>query len=141
MPSLSSHVSLIFVAAIGVGAALAACTSAQTSGPRSADQQGRQCFLVSQVNGFTPIDRDTVDVRVSTREVFRLELIGACQDIDWALRVGIRARGGGAWVCQGLDAEIVAPGPLGPQVCQVSSIRRLTDEEIEAARQERRNRN
>lgn len=141
MPSLSSHLSLAVLTAIGIGGAVAACTTAETPETRTADQQRRECFLPSQVNGFTPIDRETVDVRVNANRIFRLQLVGACQDIDWALRVGIRSRGGGAWICQGLDAELIAPGPLGPQVCQVSSVRRLSDEEAEASRQARRNRN
>jgi hypothetical protein len=138
MTSVSKRLTPLVWAGLGLAAGIAACTSAQTPEPGSAARESRQCFLPSQVNGFTPIDRDTVDVRVGANQIYRLELTAYCGDIDWALRVGIRSTASGNWVCQGLDAELIAPGPLGPEICHVDSVRRLSDEEAEAARRERR---
>ena len=121
----------------GLGA-LGACTGAGEPASASAQSDGRQCFRADQVNGFNAIDDDTVDVSVGASRVYRLELFGPCPDVDWSQRIGLRAAGGSNWICRGIDAELIVPGPIGRQQCQVSNIRRLTEEEIRAEREARR---
>lgn len=104
----------------------------------AAQPEGRQCFLPAQVNGFTALDRDTVHVNVGASRVYELELFGDCADVDWEQRIGIRSTGGSSWVCQGLDAELIVNSPIGPTRCPVSTIRRLSDEEVQAFRESRR---
>ena len=126
-----------FLAASGLclAASLAVGAQSHTEPARSA---GRQCFLPGQVNGFTALDRDTVHVKVSASQVYELELFGDCANVDWEQRIAIRSTGGSSWVCQGLDAELIVPSPIGPQRCPVSTIRRLSDEEVQAFRESRR---
>src|SRR4029453_5854248 len=126
---------LLAVGSLGLAASFA--VEAQ-SGTSSAQPAARQCFLPSQVNGFTAIDRDTVHVNVSASQVYELELFGDCPDVDWEQRIAIRSTGGSSWVCRGLDAELVVPSPIGPTRCPVSTIRRLSDEEVRAFRESRR---
>ena len=93
----------------------------------------RQCFQASSLNGFQIIDRNTIDLEVGPREVFRAELFGACLGLEEAVRVGVRGRGGSSWVCHGADAAILLPqSPVGPQTCQARSIRKLSAEELAA---------
>lgn len=101
----------------------------------SAGGSGRQCFRAQDVNSFTPVDRDTVDVRVAANRIYRLELATDCQDINWSQRIAIRSRGS-SWVCTGraLDAELIVPGAIGIDRCLVTDVRRLSDAEIEASR-------
>jgi hypothetical protein len=99
---------------------------------------GRQCFLVSQVNGFNALDRDTVQVTVGVKTIYELELFGSCPEIDWSQRIGIRSTGGGSWVCRGQDAELIVPSPMGVQRCPVTSVRRLSPAEVQAARAKRK---
>ena len=123
---------MAFVAATG----LAAC--APTDGPASATAAGaRQCFRPQQVNGFSAEDRDTVYLNVGTRDIYRAEIVATCPEIDWSQRIAIRSTGGGSWICQGLDAEFIVPGPTHIDRCPVIDIRKLSDAEAQAFRQRR----
>jgi hypothetical protein len=102
-----------------------------------AERPAPRCFLASNVNGFTSRGRDAVDVHVGANRYYRLTLAGYCPDVDWSLRVGIRTRGGGSWICQGADAEIIVPSPTGPERCLVTDVRALTPAEIAANRHRR----
>ena len=125
-----------FLAALGLCLAASLAVGAQPG--TEPTRSGRQCFLPGQVNGFTALDRDTVHVKVSASQVYELELFGDCANVDWEQRIAIRSTGGSSWVCQGLDAELIVPSPIGPQRCPVSTIRRLSDEEVQAFRESRR---
>lgn len=91
----------------------------------------RQCFRTQQVNNFASSDNRIVNVRVGVRDVYQMEMMGRCPDVDWTTRIAIVSRGG-SYICSGLDAEIIAPSPIGPQRCAVSKVRKLTPEEIKA---------
>jgi hypothetical protein len=122
--------------AAGMAILAGACAVADPPQARSMHGAGRQCFLPSQVNGFHSVDDDTVHVNVGARSVFELEVVG-CPDVDWAQTVGIRSTGGGSWVCQGHDAELILPGPIGQQRCLVTGVRQLAPAEVEALRARR----
>lgn len=97
----------------------------------------RSCFRASDVDGFNVIDDQTVDVSVSPRNVYRLTLFAPSPDIDWTMRIGIEARGGG-WICAGMDATIIVPGDIGGiQRYPVTQVRKLTPEEIRPPRKSR----
>ena len=118
---------------------IAACVTGNEQQQAQAGQRtGQQCFLTSQVNGFNALDDDTVQVTVGASTVYELGIVGTCPDIDWTQRVGIRATGGSSWVCSGLDAELIVPSPMGVQRCPVTSVRRLSPEEVQAQRTRRR---
>ena len=128
---------VVIAAAAAVLTAACAVGAAQPS-PQAAKRDARQCFLVSQVNGFNAVNRDTVQVSVGASTIYQLELFGGCPEIDWSQRIGIRSTGGSSWACSGLDAELIVPSPLGVQRCQVSSIRQLTPAEVQASRAKRK---
>lgn len=92
---------------------------------------GRQCFWADRVNSFASVDDRVVNVRVGVKEIYQFEMFGRCHDIDWSQRIGIVSRGGST-ICSGLDAEVIAPSPIGPQRCPVRNIRRLTEAEVAA---------
>jgi hypothetical protein len=118
---------------------VSSCMAANQPEPAQAAAAGeRQCFHASQVNGFHAVDRDTVQVNVGARGMYELEILGTCPDVNWTQRIAIRATGGGSWVCRGHDAELVVPSPMGVQRCPVTSVRRLSPEEVQAARASRR---
>lgn len=91
------------------------------------------CFRPDNVNGFTVIDDQTVDVTIARNDVYRLTLFAPSPDIDWSLRIGIDSRGR-PWVCSGYDAEIIVPDATGRRRYPVTDIRKLTPEEIAAER-------
>ena len=110
--------------------ALAAC--AQTNPPAQAAAGGRQCFNALSVNDFDAIDNDTVLVKVGTRNIYKLDIVGVCPDIDWSQRIAIRATGGSSFICESMDAELLVPSPTGLQRCPVVGIQKLTPEQAAA---------
>ena len=124
---------MIRSAALLTAFALAGCAQQSAAPPASAASDGRDCFSAREVSSFSPVDDDTVDVQVGARRYYRLEIAGVCPNVNWATGVALVARSGSSFICQGLDAEIVVPNPgLGPQRCLVSSVRRLSDAEVQA---------
>jgi len=109
------------------GLAVAAC-SAQPGAPAVAANSGRQCFLARQVNGYTSVSDQIVDVQVGANRYFRLGLDGSCPQADFSRRVVLRTTGGGEWICQGLDAEIIVPFAGGPQRCLVHDVQPISKE-------------
>jgi hypothetical protein len=93
------------VPALGGGLIAAAFAGQPATDPSAPPRNAQRCFRAADVNGFTPRGRDEVDVRVGASRQYRLSLVGACTDIDWSLRVGIRTLGGGSWICQGRGAD------------------------------------
>lgn len=126
-------------------AMLAVCACAPTTpglspaaatAPAPLPVAARQCFNPGLVNGFQVVDERAVDLNVGARQVFRVEVLGTCADIRQAVGVGVRARGSG-YVCDGMDLDLIVPGPFGRQSCPARSIRLRTPEELEAERSAR----
>jgi hypothetical protein len=120
-----------------IGAALVAAWTL-ASGPAAAgraspERAAPRCFRAAEVNGFTARGPNQVDVQVGPNRVYRLGLVGTCQNIDWSFQVALRTIGGGSWVCHPADAEIIVPGPGGGR-CLVDDIRPLSRAEIDDAR-------
>lgn len=112
--------------------ALAACAlPAAAKSPPEAAKTPRACFWTNQVTNFASDDDRVVHLRVGVKEVWRLEMLGRCTDIDWSDRIAIRSRGS-SHICSGLDAEIIAPSSIGPQRCAVKTVRKLTPDEVKA---------
>lgn len=95
--------------------------------------KGGQCFYSRNISSWTPVGRDTVNVRVNVNDVYQMKLLGDCPNIDWVEGIGIEHHGS-PWICSGLDATLVVPQPGGspPLRCAVSSIRKLSKEEARA---------
>ena len=119
--------------------ACAASTDASVAqGSTQSRSEGGQCFLPQQVNNFDAVDNNTIYVTVGTEDMFRMDIVGTCPDVDWSQQIGIASRGGGSWVCGGLDADIIVPSPTGTQRCPVTNITKLTEAEVQARRETRR---
>ena len=125
--------SIKLIAALGVLGGAGSCT-VQPAAPVAAHSSGRQCFLASQVNGFSPVSDSVVDVQVGANRFYRLSLMGACPNAVWTHRVALRTTTGSSWICQGLDAEIIVPDPMAPERCLVSGIQPITKDDWIAAR-------
>jgi len=96
---------------------------------------GRQCFHADEVNGFSAPSDEIVNVTVGANRHFQFRLAGACPDVNWSNRIALRTTGGSSWICQGLDAELLVPSPIGPQRCLVTDVRPISEEEWRARRQ------
>ena len=103
--------------------------SARPAGPALAAQSsGRQCFLARDVNGYASVSDSAVDVKVGSNRYFRLGLDGGCPQADFSRKVVLRTTGGGSWICQGLDAELIVPFAGGPQRCLVRDVQPISKE-------------
>lgn len=110
---------------------LLGASCATTDDPRSANAaRGEQCFNARNAHSFRPVGNDAVDVELSRNRVHRLSIAG-CFNVDWANRVALRSRSG-SFICSAGDAELIVPSPIGPDRCQVTAIRRLSEAEIAA---------
>ena len=115
---------------LGLAASLALLALAGSAADAAAKPQ-RSCFYARNVDSFRAPDDKTVYLKVGVRDVYQLDLMGPCPDVDWSERIGLVSRGGD-WICTGLDAEIVAPSTIGPHRCPVQILRKLTREEAAA---------
>jgi hypothetical protein len=108
--------------------ALAGCASDDPDNPR----QPRQCFFTSSASGFAAVDARTVNVRAGS-DVFRLDLMASCRDINWNQRLALVTRSGSS-VCTGPTpgVTLVTRGTTGQQRCPVRMVTRLTPQDVEA---------
>jgi hypothetical protein len=115
-------------------AAAALLGLAATAAGAADKPNGDQCFWARNIVSFAAPDDHTVYVRVSSRDIYRMDLLVPCPDVDWNQRVALRSsHGAGGSICSPLDAEIVSHATgLGPQRCPVKALHKLTPEEIAA---------
>lgn len=110
--------------------------AADTPGaPNAVNTASRQCFFANSANGFAAVDTRTVNVRVGAGDVYRLNLMNACRDINWTNRMALTTRGSSS-ICTGtaLGTTLVTRGPTGVQRCAVRSVALLSPQEVEALR-------
>ena len=92
-----------------------------------------QCFNVRTINNrFTRVDNRTVNIGVEGKDVWQLQIVGPCGSIDWTLPATLKSRTGGSTICEAGDIDLYAPSPLGPRMCRVQKMRKLTTAEIAA---------
>lgn len=114
------------VVALAGTTVVAACTQQQAPGPLAAARAtGGQCFLARQVTGFSSATQDAVNIEVGVGRYYRLDLTGTCVNIDWSTGLILRTLGGGSWICNGADAEIIVPRQPGGR-CLVTGVHSIT---------------
>ena len=122
--------------AIAAAAAVLALGVAHADSDKPDPKPARKdiCFWAHNVTSFAAPDDHTVYVRVNMHEVYRLDLLVACPDVDWNQRIALQSsRGAGGSICGPLDAEIVSHATgLGRQRCPVKTLTKLTPEEAAA---------
>jgi hypothetical protein len=115
---------------LAAAAVLGSCTS-DDGGPRSAS--GRQCFFPSQVTGYTDAGRDRIYVHTGPRDIYLFETAGRCPEIESSEKIAFDHRGS-TTICSGIDVTLIVPQTTtGTIRCPVRMIRKLSDEEAEAA--------
>lgn len=128
---------IALVAAVA-GLGLAAANASAVAAPDSASGPTRSCFLASQVNGWRTEADNVVYLNVGVSDVYRAELFSYCPDLDTAVSIGVRTRGGGLSICDGLDVDLVVPSTIGPQTCHLTKLRKLSPEEVAALKASRK---
>jgi hypothetical protein len=128
---MKTHTALTAGLAATGAAILTLAASAASAADRSAPNQ---CFWARNVTSFASPDDHTVYIRVNSRDVYRLDLMVSCPDVDWNQRVAlVSSHGAGGSICNALDAEIVSQATgIGRQRCPVKTLTKLTPDQIAA---------
>ena len=106
--------------------------AAAAPAPVPPDAQTRDCFYSGTIRGFSPVDDETLNLRVGGRnDIVQIKLFAPSNDLRFTNGVALISRGG-SFICSKLDATLVVPGPAGPQRFPVTSIHRLTPQEVAA---------
>lgn len=121
----TSTLILAALAAAAIGAAAQAAPVTNAAGKSD-------CFYSRNIRGFTAVDRETINLQVGGRnDIVQLKLFAPSTELKWANGVALVSHGG-SFICSSLDATLVVPGVGGPERFPVTSIRRLTPQEVAA---------
>jgi hypothetical protein len=115
---------------LGALAALLAFTAGQAAAAAPAKSH-QDCFYARNVNGYSAVGDNILNIRVGVKDVYQLKLMGSCPDLDWNNSIALKSRGS-SWICSALDAEVITHSQIGPQRCPVSEMRKLTPAEVAA---------
>jgi hypothetical protein len=112
--------------------ALAGVFGGACAAPSSPKGPPPTCFRNRDVWSWAAPDKRTVNLRVNLHDYYQLKLTIDCGNIDWRnLSIGLQSHGSD-WICSGTDVTIIAPGPIGPNRCIGTDLRKLTPEEVAA---------
>jgi len=130
-PTVKTVLAAATLAALSLGLSAAAQDDSKfdTAGSTS----GRMCFRIDDVDGFAPVRFDQgvdgVNIRVR-RDVYQMKFVGPCIAIRDATRIAVESRQG-AYVCSGVDTEVLAVSRLtGAERCLVSGLRKVEPDEV-----------
>ncbi len=111
--------------------AAAALTAGASQALAQDPAPGRQCFRVSQMDGHRVGDPKTLYVGVRNRDVYRIDMHGAClAGADMGDPLVIETVGGTDLVCKPIDLDLKVAGTIGLSPCIVKSITKLTPPQI-----------
>ncbi len=120
-----------------IAAGVAACANRGAYDPAMAASERRSCFYAPHVRGFRAGPNNSIIVNSNSRDYYVLQPYHRCGNINVRMNVAIRPRGNNS-ICEGYDADLYVPGPLGPEYCPVRAVRKLTPAEVTALRASRR---
>ncbi len=126
------------LAPLALAAALVSCApqpapNTAPPGASSANAGPRQCFPPSAVSSFRPVGEEAVLLRVGASQIWRLDLLGSCPDIEWSRgRLLIQQHFGGGVICSGLAADVITSDGRFSQRCLVEKVEKLSEAEIAA---------
>lgn len=115
-------------------AGLAAC--APMEGPAQNGPPGArsQCFDAATLRNYRSVQGRTLYVRSGRDEVFELQSVGACNDLDGAVGISLEPSFGSITrLCVGDGADVrTRGGPAPSSPCRVRVTRMLTETEVAA---------
>lgn len=117
---------------LAVAGLLTASCAPTGAAPQAYADGGRPCFLPSQVTNFRFANDDTVYVRSSRRDVYRLTTTG-CLDGEASLSIALVPVTGGSRLCPGDRVDVVlSANTIGANPCRARVEGRLSDAELAA---------
>lgn len=125
-----SRVLPLLLIAAGATALSACAPPAGTEGAKPSTR-GQQCFYTDQVDNFRG-NNQTLYIRARNKDVFELQTLGYCADIDFAFSIGFVPDGFNR-LCTGDFSRIVVSGGATPYApCRVQVVKKLTEAEVMA---------
>lgn len=103
---------------------LAACAS---TGESTEAAGSRECFRSEQVNGYSLVDNNHVQLRVGANRHYILTTNWNARDLDWSHAIAIRSTTGQICTGSGLGVELIGGEPS--RTFPVVSIERAPDDE------------
>lgn len=93
---------------------------------------GRDCFSVSMVTSYEPVDADTVRLRTGPSRDYEVDLSGGqCRNLDWTQRLAIESTPS-SWICVGSQVgqgNVHFRDPNGRRVsCYIEGVHRALAE-------------
>ena len=118
-------VTAIWGAAALIGAAVASSANAAPA---------RQCFCSRDISSWQAVGDRQVNLQVSYRDVYRLDLNGRCTQLNSAFEtLAVKSVGAGDEICSGLQVDLFVPSAGHMDIpCPVQSITKLTPDEVKA---------
>jgi hypothetical protein len=121
-------------AAFAVATALALGASAQPTGAPPPPKPKPSCFWSNRIENFAAHDEQNLYLRVGVRDVYQAKLFSTCLDVNWVHHIALVSRSS-SLICEGpnLDVDVIVRDiAAGRQRCPVTSIRKLTPDEVAA---------
>jgi hypothetical protein len=130
---MANHSIAKLLASLAMATSVGAVASAQPAYPRP-PEHANACFWARNADSFAPVDDTTVNLRTGVRQVYQLKLFAPCTDLDFSESIALRSRGASDFVCEGRanDLELFTRSAAGPSRCLVTSVRKLSGDEIAA---------
>ncbi|MGH7021606.1 MAG: DUF6491 family protein [Brevundimonas sp.] len=112
--------------------ALSACAPTTATDAAQTTPRATQCFNTDRVNNFRGNNQDLY-VRLFNKDVYHLQTLGYCADIDFAFTVAFLPNAGMDRLCTGdISRILVSGGPTPREPCRVQVVKKLTEAEVAA---------
>lgn len=114
--------------------ALAASALPALAADQAKPEAGSQCFRMSQIRNHTKADDQTLYFSVGSRDVYRLDMSGAClAGTSSSDPLILETVGGTDLICRPIDLSLkVKLGNVGVSPCIIKEITKLTPDQVAA---------
>ncbi len=119
----------LLIAAVAGATGLAACAPMPPSDNAQTSSRGTPCFYTDEVDNFRGNDQ-SIYVR-TRRDVFELQTLGLCSDVDFAFAIAFVPSTGLDRLCVGDTSRLLAGVPPR-EPCRIRVAKRLTQAEVMA---------
>ncbi|MES3027529.1 MAG: DUF6491 family protein [Pseudomonadota bacterium] len=121
---------LVVTSAVALVAAAFPALAADQAKPET----GSQCFRMSQIRNHTKADSQTLYFSVGARDVYRLDMSGAClAGTSSSDPLIMETVGGTDLICRPIDLNLkVKTGNVGVSPCIIKEITKLTPDQVAA---------
>jgi hypothetical protein len=111
---------------------LACATLAALPAAGATSRQNDVCFLRHDIEGFSAPNDRTVYLNIRFHDVYRLDLMTDCIGLSFKQGFELEDQPASPWICDPLDATVIVREGGIRQRCPVTTIHKLTADELKA---------